>query len=139
VGARCRECAQLRKLPQFEVSPLTLARGAGAGVGLGLVLGFLWGVILPLNLGIFFGALAGAGIGYAVGEAVSLATNRKAGPPLQAIAAAGVVVAYLVRSAILASALRDFGIGFVDVVTGDLGGYIAVGLGIVIAIGRVRF
>ena len=45
--------------------------------------------------------IAGLAIGYVIGELVSLATNRKAGPPLQAAAVGGVVLAYVVRTALL--------------------------------------
>jgi len=136
VGARCRECANLRKLPQFVISPAFLLRGGGAALGAGVALGGLWGVLIPFQAGFFFGFLVGLGLGYAVGEAVSVATNRKAGPPLQALAAAGVIVAYLVRSVVLAARLRGY--GFTDIVTDDLLGYIVVLLGIVVAMGRLR-
>ena len=49
----------------------------------------------------FFGALAGLAIGYAIGEIVSLSTNRRAGPPLQAIAVGGVAIAFVVRLVLL--------------------------------------
>ena len=42
----------------------------------------------------------------------------------------------LVRSAILASAFR--GVDVLDILTEDLFGYIVVGLGVFIAVGRVR-
>src|SRR5919106_142744 len=45
VGARCRDCAQLRKLPMFQVGPIDYLRGIGgglaAGVGGGLALVFI--------------------------------------------------------------------------------------------------
>src|SRR3954465_11602507 len=45
VGARCRDCAQLRKLPMFQVGPVDYLRGAGGGlaaaIGGGLALTFL--------------------------------------------------------------------------------------------------
>jgi len=136
VGARCRACAGVRRLPTYQISLVYLLRGAGAALAAGLVLGGLWGVVLPVGPPFFFGLLVGLGLGYGVGEAVSAATNRKAGPPVQALAAAGVVVAYAVRTAILASALR--GVGLVDLLTDDLFGYLAVVLGVVVAMGRLR-
>lgn len=136
VGVRCRECANLRRLPQYEISSGHLVRGLGAALVSGAVLGIVWGILLPFAAFFLFGLLLGLGLGYGVGEAVSAATNRKVGPPLQAIAAVGVVVAYLVRSAILASALR--GIAITDIVTNDVFGYIVVILGVFVAIGRVR-
>ncbi len=136
VGVRCRECANLRRLPQYEISGGYLLRGLGAALVAGAVLGVVWGILLPVATFFLFGLLLGLGLGYGVGEAVSAATNRKVGPPLQAIAAVGVVIAFLVRSAILASALGD--IAITDIVTNDIFGYIVVVLGVFVAVGRVR-
>src|SRR5215211_7150639 len=45
VGSRCRDCAQLRKLPMFQVGAIDYLRGVGgglaAGIGGGLALVFL--------------------------------------------------------------------------------------------------
>lgn len=136
VGARCPTCANVRKLPQYQISTAFLARGFGAGIGAGVALGLVWGAVLPFSPFLLFAALLGLGLGYAVGEAVSFATNRKAGPPLQAAAALGVLVAFLVRGAILASAIR--GIDLQDVLRNDPFGWVVVLLAAVVAIGRVR-
>lgn len=136
VGVRCRECANIRRLPMYQISATYLLRGAGAALVAGAVVGGLWGLLLPFGVSFFFGLILGLGVGYGVGGAVSAAVNRKVGPPLQVLAAIGVVEAYLVRSAILASRLRH--VGFADVVTDDVFGYLVVVLGVVIAIGRLR-
>ncbi len=136
VGTRCRDCANIRRLPTYQISTPYLLRGAAAAFGTGAVLGAVWGVLLPFGAFFFFGVLLGLGLGYGVGEAVSRAANRKVGPPLQALAAVGVVVAYLVRSAILASALQN--IAVIDIITQDVFGYLVVILGALVAIGRVR-
>jgi hypothetical protein len=136
VGARCGACANVKPPPTYDVSAGYLLRGAIAALVTGAVLGVLWGALLPFGASFFFGLLLGLGLGYGAGEAVSLATNRKAGPPLQALAAAGVLVAYLVRSAILASAFKN--VAVTDIVTDDVFGYVVVVLGVIIAIGRVR-
>ncbi len=96
----------------------------------------LWGLLLPFGVSFFFGLFLGMGVGYGVGEAVSVAVNRKVGSPLQALAVAGVVAAYLVRSAILAARFKH--VGVVDIVTDDLFGYLVVVLGAVVAMGRLR-
>src|SRR3990172_1555437 len=119
VGARCRQCAGIRRLPTYQVSAGYLLRGLAAALATGAALGALWGVLLPFGGFFFYGLLLGLGLGYAVGEAVSVATNRKAGPPLQALAALGVAVAYLARGAVLVA--RD--VSTVDIVGGDLFGY----------------
>ncbi|OGO50862.1 MAG: hypothetical protein A2148_07870 [Chloroflexi bacterium RBG_16_68_14] len=136
VGARCRSCANIRRLPTYQISAGYLLRGLAAALAAGAALGAVWGVLLPFGAFFFYGLLVGLGLGYGVGEAVSAATNRKAGPPLQVIAAIGVVVAYLVRSAILASTLRDVAVR--DLLMEDIFGYIVVILGVAVAIGRVR-
>jgi hypothetical protein len=107
---------------------------AGAAVG-GAVLGGLWAII-PFGAGFYFGLFVGLGLGYAVGEVVSVAANRKAGPPLQVVAALGVIIAYLVRDAVLASALRN--VSMRDLLTQDELGYVVVILAIVVAASRVR-
>lgn len=120
----------------YQISVGYFLRGLAAALATGAVLGGIWGLLIPFGASFYFGLLVGLGLGYAVGEAVSAATNRKAGPPLQALAAAGVVAAYLVRSAVLASALKKVAIS--DILTEDLFGYVVVILGVVVAMGRVR-
>jgi hypothetical protein len=136
VGVRCRQCANLRRLPQYELPAPYLVRAMLVALVVGAVLGGLWGVILPFGVSFLFGLIVGLGLGYGVGEAVSLATNRKVGVPLQVIAAGGVVLAYLVRGAILASGLRN--VSFTEVLTEDIFGYVVVTLGVVVAMGRLR-
>jgi hypothetical protein len=126
----------VRRLPTYNISAAYLLRGLAAALLAGLAAGAVWGFFLPFNVSIFLGLLAGLGLGYAVGEAVSVAANRKAGPPLQAVAVIGVVVAYLVRCAILASAVRGVELG--EILREDLFGYAVVIVGALSAIGRLR-
>lgn len=129
VGGRCPDCAPRRKLPQVEISPTMLIRGVAAAVVSGAVIGALWGYLLPGGFG-FFSIFLGMGIGWAVSEPVSLATNRKAGTLLQIAAALGVVLAYVVRN------LVDTG----DIIArNDVGGYLAVVAGILVAVNRLRW
>jgi hypothetical protein len=129
VGGRCPDCAPARRLPQFEVKPLYLLRGIGAAVAAGVGTGLAWGLLLPGDYG-FFTIILGAGVGYVVGESVSLATNRKLAPILQLTAAFGVVLAFVIRNILWTSAV---------LVVDDLFGYIAVVIGIIVAMGRLRF
>ncbi len=132
VGARCQTCAPRRRLPQFEVGPRYLARGVAAAAAAGAALGFLWWVVFPFRPGAlgFFGLILALLLGYAVGEAVSLASNRKSGTSLQAVAAAGVIVAYVLRNLLA---------GEGAVPTDDLFGYVFVILAAAVAIGRLRY
>jgi hypothetical protein len=136
VGARCPACANVRKLPQYTITPSYLLRAVAAALIVGIGVGVLWGLLLGFGVGFFFGLFAGLALGYALGESVSLATNRKVGPPLQAIAIGGVILAYVVRSAVLAARLKGVGIG--DMMTDDLFGYIVVVIGCFVAAGRLR-
>jgi hypothetical protein len=116
-------------LPQFEVGPLYLLRGAGAALAAGAALGLAWGLLLPGGYG-FFGLFIGAGVGYGVGETVSLATNRKSGPALQVTAALGVLLAYIIRNLLSVETVLP---------ADDLYGYITVAVGMIVATGRLRF
>ncbi|MBI4337423.1 MAG: hypothetical protein HY683_06310 [Chloroflexi bacterium] len=100
VGARCRDCARLSRLPTYAVRPVVLLRGLVAGLATGLALGLALAVIVrlgmvPLFLAVWVAPGYFLGAGYLVGEAVSLATNRKRGGLLQAIAVLGYIVAFL--------------------------------------------
>lgn len=129
VGARCPTCAPARKLPQFELGPVFALRGLGAALAAGAGVGVLWGALLPEGFG-FFTIFLGIGIGYAVAEPVSWATNRKAGPILATVAAAGVVLAYAVRSLVAFDSVLP---------TDDLFGYIALVVGVAVAVNRLRY
>ena len=103
VGARCRDCAQLRKLPMFQIGPIDYLRAIGggiaAGTGGGLALTFLQ-MMVPV-----FGMLSLmflAALGYGVGTAVALSTRRKQGTVLGVIAAFAVPIGVaLARAGIL--------------------------------------
>jgi hypothetical protein len=133
VGARCRDCAQVRRIPTYNMSSQTFARAIGAALVGGAAVGIAWGFFNIITY-VFFGLIGGLAVGFAVGELVSVATNRKAGPPLQAVAVGGVIVAYLVRLGLL------FAIGdwvFEDVRT-DIYGIIVAGIAAFVAAGRLR-
>jgi tetrahydromethanopterin S-methyltransferase subunit C len=104
VGARCRECANVRRLPMYNLSTATYARGASASLIAGIVAGLVWYFFFKYTTfsgGFIAAAVIGLGIGYVVGEAVAIATNRRRGLPLQILAAAGVVLAYAIRVTLL--------------------------------------
>jgi len=129
VGARCPTCAPARKLPQFEIGPVYLLRGAAAALAAGAGLGAVWGVLLPGRIGLF-GLLLAALLGYLIAEAVSAATNRKSGTPLQVVAASGAIAAYLIHNLIAGNELLP---------ADDLFGYIAVIVAGAVAISRLRY
>jgi len=79
VGARCRSCAGLRRLPMFDVRPGDLIRSFLAATGASAVGGFglMFASIVP-GAG-FFGLMLMALLGYGVGEAASVAARRRRG------------------------------------------------------------
>lgn len=98
VGARCRDCANLTRLPTFDVTPAFFARGFGAAMAAGVVTGWVWSFIaINIGVGLFVGVFLGMGIGWAISEAVGAATNRKRGLGLQVCVIAGVVLAFFVQ------------------------------------------
>lgn len=106
VGARCRDCAQLRKLPMFDVRPLDYLRAIGgglaAGVGGGVALILLRELIPGAGMffrGIFYVAILAA-FGYGVGTAVAMSTRRKQGTWLGIIAAFAVPIGISVGQAL---------------------------------------
>ncbi len=129
VGARCPACAPARKLPQFEIGPVYLLRGAAAAIAAGAALGAVWGALLPGRVSLF-GLFLAAFIGYLIAEAVGAATNRKAGTPLQVVAAGGAIIAYLARNLVVGNDLLP---------TDDLFGYVAVIIAGAVAIRRLRY
>jgi hypothetical protein len=128
VGARCPNCAPARKLPQFEIGPLFGLRAAAAAAVAGAGLGAIWGALF-YDFGLFFMIFAGLGLGYGVAEPVSWATNRKSGTTLQVIAAGGVILAYFVRNIVAGEALLP---------ANDLGGWVTLVIGAVVAVNRLR-
>ena len=96
VGLRCAECADLKRLPTYEVSAKQYIFATGVGLGTAVAAGFLWALMVKASPFILFTLLISAVIGYAIGELISLATNRKRGISLQVIGCISVVVCFVV-------------------------------------------
>jgi hypothetical protein len=97
VGARCPVCANLKRVPTYQLGGKYYLRGALAAAGMALAGGFLWWLIrmfVPFS-GFFNFIIAGA-LGYGIGEGISLATNRKAGGPLAVMGGLAVAVAFFI-------------------------------------------
>jgi hypothetical protein len=87
VGARCPDCAQVRRPPMYDVSGRYLWQALGAA--LAIVAG--GGFVFTYALGFFGRSIFIAGIlyvvaGIGIAEALSAAANRKRGPRLQWLA-----------------------------------------------------
>jgi hypothetical protein len=102
VGARCRECARLRRLPMYEIGPFDYLCGIGAGLAAGIAGGVAVTLLLSLVPAVgFLGAFVMAGLGYVVGGAILLALPRKRGTGLGVVAALSVVIGLVVARAAL--------------------------------------
>ena len=96
VGARCRECARLSKLPTYQVSAKFYLRAAGAALGAAIVCGFAWGAIELLIPMFSFNLLLAPAAGYAISEAITFSSNRKRGRGLASLAGMALIVSYLI-------------------------------------------
>lgn len=91
VGARCKECAELKRLPTYQVDLRQYIIASVLAIVLAFVLGLAWGFLkfrIP-----FIGLILGFGVGLATGEVMSLSLNRKRGIALVIIGALSVVAA----------------------------------------------
>jgi len=126
VGAKCRDCARLYRLPTYQVSTKYYLRAVGTGLGMAIVCGIVWGVVGNFIPFFYLNLLIAPGIGYAIGEVVSLSVNRKRGTGLAVIAGSALVVSYLV------SMFSPWGLRF------GLFDLLALALGIFVAVTRLR-
>ncbi len=132
VGARCGECAQVRRLPTFDVTPSYYLRASAAGVGVAVVAGVIWGLMRVAVFGLFSGII-GIGVGYLIGEAISRAVNQKRGTGLAWIAGTSMALAFVV-SALIWEQLP----GLRYLLSRDLFGLISLGIAVFMAVNRVR-
>ena len=96
VGMRCPDCASLKKLPTYQLSPQYLLRAIGAGLGIGIACGFAWWAIDLILPFFFLRLIIAAGAGYAVGEIISLAVNRKRGTALAVIGGMSAAISFTI-------------------------------------------
>ena len=137
VGIRCRECARLRRLPQFDVPTAYYARALGAGIGMALAgaVGLLVLALLPFGGLIILMGLVG--IGYLNGEGISRAVNRKRSRGLQYIAAGSVLLVYIlftVGGGVVFSLLLNRTV----VIHTDLFALLALAAAVYMAVSRLR-
>jgi hypothetical protein len=139
VGLRCRQCAQVRPSPIYDVGPGRLLVAAAAGLAAGILGGFV--------LFTFVGAFAlwlSPVFGLAVGEAVSRAANRKRGPRLQLIALLAIVAGAILGKyglLILAASLGPAGppLGAaVEMIGRDIWLMLFVAVAVLVGLNRVR-
>lgn len=134
VGVRCRECAQLRRLPTFDVGATTYLRAVLAGGAIAGTTGAVWGLLMP-RLTFIWGLqwLVALGLAYLVGEGVSLAANRKRGTGLAVIAGASLALAIGVSTLV-----SPVGLFMVRGLFGDIFGLFLLLIAFYVAISRLR-
>lgn len=95
VGARCKQCAGLRRLPQYDVDAWLLLRAVGAGLLISLAAWFLLSYVVYLR---FFLSIL---VGVAVGEGMSRLAKRRSNRLLEsgavAVVLAGLIIVESVR------------------------------------------
>ncbi len=96
VGARCRDCARLHRLPTYRVTTKYYLKAAGTALGMAIVCGIVWGLIGGIAHFFYLNLLLAPGAGYAIGEVTSLSVNRKRGTGLAIVGSLAVVISYLV-------------------------------------------
>ncbi len=132
VGARCRECARVSKLPTYDVSNRQMLISSGVGLLIAVAYGFLWGMVSLFANFIFLNLLLGAGAGYVISEGMSRVINRKRGTKLAVIASILVLVSGF------ASIFTPLGMIFSSSPLFILLDILAVGVGIYVAVNRLR-
>ena len=96
VGIRCRECANLKRLPTYEVPVIQYIIAIIVGLGTAIAAGFLRALMVKASSFILFTLLVSAAVGYGIGELISLVTNCKRGIGLQLIGCFSVVACFAV-------------------------------------------
>lgn len=134
-GVRCPDCARMRRLPMYNLSPSHYARAIGIGVAVAIIGGVV-GSFLPLPdpgqmylFGLIIALIGGMGAGSATAWALDRGVGKR-GPTMQIVAAVGLAVAGLIRFVLLDLPWGDL--------PQDFAGLILIGAAIATAWGRLR-
>jgi len=146
VGLRCRECAQLRRIPTYDLSPRHYAVALAAGLPSAVVGVILGGILDRFLLIPFIGGFIPWIIAFAVGlltaEAISRVTGYKRGVGLQVVAATCVVLGYFIGNPLLLLATSYLLVGRIPVAAFwawlNFYSIIYLLLAILAAVGRLR-
>lgn len=92
VGIRCKKCANLQRVPTFDVPTPVLLKAILIGVGMAVLTGFAWSFLRFVGVGLIII------VGYLIGEVISLAVNRKRGKSLQYVAGASTILSFFIST-----------------------------------------
>lgn len=137
IGARCKECANVRRSPIYEVGALYYLKATGTGLGLALAGGGVWALLRGIP---FASIITSIIVGVAIGEGISRVANRKRGVGLQVIAAVSVIGSAFAGKAIQGLFFYELsGRGFGDyVLSVDVYMLLFLAVGVFYAVGRLR-
>ncbi|MGD9115992.1 MAG: hypothetical protein PVJ61_02260 [Dehalococcoidia bacterium] len=130
VGARCPDCARVKKLPTYRLAARHYLIAAATALGMAIATGLVWGVLRALLPYIIFNIFLGGAVGFAIGEVVGRAINRKRGKWLALIGGLAVPASYL--------ASIPFNMMFHYDATFHLLDLAAIAVGIFVAVIRLR-
>jgi hypothetical protein len=132
VGARCRECARLRRIPTYNITPVQYAKAIAAALVLSIVTGIVWSQLQDWLSFLYLDFILALLIGYAIGELVSMSINKRRGTKLQVVAGLAVVLSYIAsRSDLVDGSIKIF-------VDFNVWSLFALFVGVVVAINRLR-
>lgn len=102
VGIRCKQCANLKSLPTYQMTTSYYLRAVGAGIGMCIICGLAWwAVYLFLPFFFILRFFIAAGVGYAIGEVVSISVNRKRGIGLAIIGGISAALSFVIANVLL--------------------------------------
>jgi hypothetical protein len=137
VGARCPNCARVRRLPTYELSLNWYLRAIGAAVGAAIVVGLLWTLVSSFIPFRFLNLILAGGAGYLIGEITSRAVNRKRNLWLAVIGSLAFLLSYL-ASLLTISFLGSFSFWSVFRFSFSLFDLLALAIGVFLAQNQLR-
>ena len=126
VGSRCPACANVQKIPTYNLTTTQLTKAIVVAIAVALALGVFFGLFqyrVPFRIVWIYGPVTFIGSGWVMGEAISQVTNRKRAPALQGLAIGGYVLAFIVYTIV---APEFPSIGFYALVGLVVGGALAL-------------
>ena len=132
VGARCRECARLRRIPTYNITLAQYTKAVAVALVLSIVTGIFWSRLQSWLSFLYLDFILALLIGYAIGELVSLSINKRRGTKLQVLAGLAVVLSYITSRTDLVNGSINI---FVDF---NIWSLFALFVGVVVAINRLR-